>query len=244
MYEIFQKLSKCDKVRKYYWKNGTYRLAQCGVAIVLQVISWRKWKNSPQNERKYPHDQYLIRALFLEYINIFYNLIMKQVTQFFKCVKSLNSSPKSTCKWTINTGKDIEHHQSFSSVAQSCLTHCYPVDCSTPGLPVHHQLLEFTQTYVHSVGDAIQPSHLLLSPSPPAFNLSRHQGLFQWVSSSHQVAKVLEFQLEHQSFQWIFSPSSPLGWTGWISLQSKELSRVFSNNTVQKHQFFRTQFSL
>ena len=75
---------------------------------------------------------------------------------------------------------------------------------SGPGLPVHHQLLKFTQTHVHRVSDAIQPSHLLSSPSFPAFNLSQHQGLFQWISSSHQVAKVLEFQLQHQSFQWIF----------------------------------------
>ena len=71
----------------------------------------------------------------------------------------------------------------------------------TPGFPVHHQLLELAHTYVHQVADAIQPSHPLSSPSPPAFNLSQHQGLFQWVSSSHEVAKVLEFQLQHQSFQ-------------------------------------------
>ena len=77
-----------------------------------------------------------------------------------------------------------------------------PLKCSTPGLPVHHQLLEFTQTHVHRVSDAIQPSHPLLSPSPPAPNPSQHQGLFQWVNSSHEVAKVLEFQLQHQSFQW------------------------------------------
>ena len=92
----------------------------------------------------------------------------------------------------------------FSSVAQSCPTLCDPMDCSTPGLPVHHQLPEPTQTHVHRVSDAIQPSHLLSSPSPPAFNLAQHQGLFQWVSSSHQLAKVLEIQLQHQSFQWIF----------------------------------------
>ena len=92
----------------------------------------------------------------------------------------------------------------FSSVAQSCLTLCDPMDCSTPGFPVHHQLLELAQTHVHWVDDAIQRSHSLSSPSPPAFNLSQHQGLFQWVSSSHQVAKVFEFQLQHQSFQWIF----------------------------------------
>ena len=74
------------------------------------------------------------------------------------------------------------------------------MDWSTPGLPIHHQLPEFTQTHFHWVGDAIQPSHPLLSPSPPAFNLSQHQGLFKWVSSSHQVTKVLEFQIQHQSF--------------------------------------------
>ena len=91
---------------------------------------------------------------------------------------------------------------SISSVTQSCPTLCDPTNCSTPGLPAHHQLPESTQTHVHWVGDAIQPSYPLLSPSPPALNLSQHQGLFQWVTSSHQVAKVLEFQLQHQSFQW------------------------------------------
>ena len=90
----------------------------------------------------------------------------------------------------------------FSSVAQSCLTLCDPMDCSTPGLPVHHQLPESTQTHVLRVGDAIQSSQPLLSPSPPAFNLSQHQGLFQWVNSLREVTKVLEFQLQHQPFQW------------------------------------------
>ena len=90
----------------------------------------------------------------------------------------------------------------FSSVVQLCLTLCDPMNHSRPGLPVHHQLPEFTQTHVHWVSDAIQPSHPLLSPSPPALNLSQHQGLLKWVSPSHQVAKVLEFQLQHQSFQW------------------------------------------
>ena len=91
----------------------------------------------------------------------------------------------------------------FSSVAQSCPTFCDPMNCSTPGLPVHLQLPEFTQTHVHRVGDAIQPSHPLSSPSPHAFNLSQHQRLFQWVSSLHQVARILEFQLQHESFLWI-----------------------------------------
>ena len=90
----------------------------------------------------------------------------------------------------------------FSSVAQSCPTLCDPMNCSTPGLPVYHQLREFTQTHVHRVGDAIQPSHPLSSPSPPAPNPSQHQSLFQWVNSLHEVAKVLEFQSQHQSFQW------------------------------------------
>jgi len=89
----------------------------------------------------------------------------------------------------------------FSSVAQSCPTLCDSVDCSIPGFPVHHQLLALTQTHVHRFGDAIQPSHPLSSPSPASFNLSQHQGLFQPISSLHQVAKVLEFQLKHQSFQ-------------------------------------------
>ena len=95
-----------------------------------------------------------------------------------------------------------EPQELLSSVAQLCLTLCHPMDCSMPGLPVHHQLLELAQTHVHWVGEAIQPSHPLSSPSLPDFNLCQHQGLSQRVSSSHQVAKVLEFHLE--SFQWIF----------------------------------------
>ena len=105
-----------------------------------------------------------------------------------------SSGFKYTFAWKLT---DNYRHQ-FSSVTQSCLT----LDCNTPGFPVH-QLLEPAQTHIHRVGDAIQPSHLLSSPSPPAFNLSQHQGLFQWVSSLHQVAKVLSFQLQHQSLQWI-----------------------------------------
>ena len=90
----------------------------------------------------------------------------------------------------------------FSSVTHSCLTLCNSMNHSMSGLPVYHQHLESTQTHVHQVGDAIQPSHPLSSLSPPALHLSQHQGLFKWVSSSHQVAKVLEFQLQHQSFRW------------------------------------------
>ena len=106
----------------------------------------------------------------------------------------------------------------LSSVTQSCPTLCDTMDCSTPGLPVHRQLPKLAQTHVHQVGDVIQPSHPLSSPSSPAFNLSQHQGLFQWVSSLHQVAKVLEFQLQHQSFPWIFQDWFLLGLT-WITLK-------------------------
>ena len=95
----------------------------------------------------------------------------------------------------------VYHNIQFSSVTQSCPTLCDPMNCSTPGLPVHHQLPEFTQTQVHQVGDTIQPSHPLSSPFPPAPNPSQHQSLLQWINSLYEVAKVLEFQLQHQSFQ-------------------------------------------
>ena len=101
-----------------------------------------------------------------------------------------------------DTRKALERQ--FSSVTQSCPTLCNPMNHSTPGFSVHRQLPELTLTHVHRVGDAIQPSHPLPSPSPPTFRLSQHQGLFKWVGSSHQVAKGLEFQLQLQSFQWIF----------------------------------------
>ena len=90
------------------------------------------------------------------------------------------------------------------SITQLCLTLCDSMDYTKPGFPVHHQLPELAQTDVHCIGDAIQSSHPLLSPSLPAFSLSKYQGLFQWISSLHQVPKVLEFQHQHQSFQWIF----------------------------------------
>ena len=127
----------------------------------------------------------------------------------------------------------------FSSVAQLLLSLWDPMNHSTPGFPVHHQLPEFTQTHLHWVSDAIQPSHpLLMFPSPPTFNLSQHQSLFKWVSSLHQVAKVFFGVSTSTSVLPINTQDwRPLGWTGWISLQSKGLSRVFSNTTVQKHQF-------
>ena len=125
----------------------------------------------------------------------------------------------------------------FSSVAQSCLTLCDPMNHSMLGLPVHYQLSEFTQTQVHRVGDTIQPSHLLSSPSPPAPNPSKHQGLFKWASSSHEVAKILEFQLQHQSFQW--TPRTDLLWDGLVgspcsprdSQESSPTPQFKSNNS-------------
>ena len=123
-----------------------------------------------------------------------------------------------------------------------CLTLCDPMDCSTPGFPVLHYPPEFAHIHVLWVDDAIQPSHPLSSPSPPSLNLSQHQGLSKWVSSLHQMAERVSASTPvppMNTQDW-----SPLGWTGWISLQSKGLSRVFSNTTVQKHQFFGAQLSL
>ena len=148
--------------------------------------------------------------------------------------------------------------EQFSSVQLlSCVkTLCDPMDCSTPGLPVHPQLLEPTQTHVHWVSDAIQSSHLLSSPSLPTFNLSWHQGLFQWVSSWQQVAKVLEFQLQHQSFQWIFRTDFLQGWLFWTlcsprdsqesspepqfkSINSSVLSFLYSPTLTSIHDYCR-----
>ena len=110
--------------------------------------------------------------------------------------------PSSLSKYHVAGKVLFRYSVQFSSVAQSCPTPWNPMNHSSPGLPVHHQLPEFTQTHAHWVGDTIQPSHPLSSPSPPAPDPSQHQGLFQWVNSLHEVAKVLEFQLQHQSFQW------------------------------------------
>ena len=135
------------------------------------------------------------------------------------------------------------------SVAQSCPTLCNSRECSMPGFPVLHHLLEFTHTHVHRVSDAIQPSHPLSFPSRPALNLSQHQSLFQWVNSqhqslfqgvgsSHQVAKVLELQLQHQSFQWKFRVYFLLEWLVWSPCHPRD-----SSTTVWKHQFFDIQSS-
>ena len=113
----------------------------------------------------------------------------------------------------------------FSLITQSCPTLCDPMDCSIPGFPVHHQLSELAQIHVHRVSDAIQPSHPLSSPSPPAFNISQHQGLFQGVGSLHKVAKVLEFQLQH------LSPSSK--YSGLISFRMDWLDLLVVQGTLK-----------
>ena len=130
--------------------------------------------------------------------------------------------------------------KAFSSVQFSRSRLCDPMNCSTPGFPVHHQLPEFTQTHVHRVSDAIQPSYPLSSPSPPAPNPSESfpvSQLFTWGGQSTGVSALASF-LPKNTQGW-----SPLEWTGWISLQSKGLLRVFSNTTVQKRQLFRAELS-
>ena len=128
----------------------------------------------------------------------------------------------------------ISEHSQFSLVQLlSPVWLCDPMHYSTPGLPVHHQLLEFTQTHVHWVGDSIQPSHPLSSPSSPALNLSQHQGLFQWVSSLHEVAKGLEFQLQHHSFQWIFiTDSFRMDWLDLLAVQGT-LKSLFQHHSLK-----------
>ena len=124
-------------------------------------------------------------------------------------------------------GKQVNEHSSvqFSSEAQSCPTLCDPMNRSTPGLPVHHQFPKFTQTHIHRVSDAIQPSHPLSSPFLPAPNPSQHQSLFQRVNSLHEVAKVLEFQLQHHSFQ--RNPRADLLQNGWV-VQGKAAIKIIS----------------
>ena len=149
-----------------------------------------------------------------------------------RIVKFYDERGSSNYKWRMSQ---------FTSVTQSCPTLCDPMNRSTPSLPVHHQIPELTQTHAHWVNDAIQPSHPLLSPSPLAPNPSHHQGFFQWVTLHIKWPKDWSFSLSTvlpmNTQDW-----SPLGWTGWISLQFKGLARVFSRTTVQKRQFFSAQF--
>ena len=160
-------------------------------------------------------------------------------------IRRIPSNKCGRIEWNIKSSLEKHHsnivtdkiHQ-FSSV-QSRPTLCDLMDCSMPGFLVHHQLPEPIQTHVHLVGEAIQPYHPLSSPSPPVISLSQYQGLFKWVSCSHQVATASASVLTMNIQDWF-----PIGLTGLISLQSKQLWRVFSNTTVPKHQFFGAQLSL
>ena len=138
--------------------------------------------------------------------------------------------------YTFQTMYSLKVSVQFSLVAQSCPTLCDPMNHSTPGLPVHHQLPEFTQTHIHRVSDAFQPSHpLLLPPIPPSIRVFSNESTLcmRWPKYwGFALASVLPMNTQ----DWF-----PLGWTGWISLQFKGLSRVFSDTTVQKHQFFGAQ---
>ena len=143
------------------------------------------------------------------------------------------ASLKAWCDW--------RKIQEFSSVSQSCPTLCNPIDYSRP--PVHHQLLEFTQIHIHWVGDAIQPCHPLSSHSPPAFDLSQHEGFYKWVSSLHQVAKVLEFQLQHQSFHWILRTDFlRMDWLDLLAVQGALKSLLWYH--ISKASILGTQLSL
>ena len=138
---------------------------------------------------------------------------------------------------------DVLSSVQISSVTQSCPTLCNPMNHSTPGLPVHHQLPEFTQTHAHRVGNAIQPSHPLSPPSPPAPNPSQHQGLFQWVNSSPEVAKVLRVSASTSVLPMNTQDWSPLGWTGWISLQSQgTLKSLLQHHSSKASIFWHSAF--
>ena len=178
-----------------------YSLPGSSVHGILQarILEWAAMPSSrtSSSPRDWTHTSFIAGRFFTyqaawkaPYIEIFTAKILNSNKRMFRT--SLKLHYKGNCS------------VQFSSVAQLCLTLWDCMDCSMPGLPIHCQLPEFTQTLVRWVGDAIQPSHPLSSPSP-TFNLYQPQGLSKWVSSSHQVAKVLDFQLQHQSFQWIFS---------------------------------------
>ena len=166
--------------------------------VLFQVHLIKERNKNPQTLRNYQLCNFQYQSWIAEIIrdiqiirdNYLLRLVKILLYFYFNQNNNLNAEANTKIQWCSN--------ETDSSVTKSCLTLCNPMDCSMPGFP------ELAQTHVHWVGDAIQPSHPLSSPSPPTFNLSQHQGLFKWVSSSHQVAKVLEFQLQDQSFRWIF----------------------------------------
>ena len=166
-----------------------YREMRHTPSFIFKVRNSPKLFNGKKKEKKFPCQ---IFYLFYLQVKQSESWVFHQLRNDFCC-----SVPENTRSSDLKEAWSV-----ISSVTQSCSTLYDSMDCSMPGLPDCHQFLEFTQIHVHWVGDAIQTSHLLLSPSSPAINLFQHQGLFKWVSSLHQVAKVLEFQLQQQSFQW------------------------------------------
>ena len=172
-----------------------------GIKLVLPgLLHWR-WILYHWDIREDRFDSYLLAVrCFLYYFSLFTFKVKDSSLSWCFC-----GGWRRWWKWMVlNTASHhaVRSGNQFSSVAQLYPTLCDPMNHSMTGLPVHHWLPESTQNHTHWLGDAILPSHPLLSPSPPALNLYQHQGLFQWVSSLHQVAKILEFQLQNQSFQW------------------------------------------
>ena len=186
------------------------------------------------------------RCLYLSFSPLFFASLLFTICEGFSaiCKASPDSRDPANCILAFPADTQFSSVQFSLSVVSDSLR---PHGSSTLGFPVHHQLLELAQTLVHWVGDAIQPSHPLSSPSPPALNLSQHQGLFQWVSSSHQVTKVFHFSLASvlpMNIQDWF----PLGWTGWISLKSKRLKSLLQHHSSKASilwcsAFFILQFS-
>ena len=197
-------------------KSWTIKKAEGWRIDAFELCCWRRLLRVPWTERRSNQSilkeispEYSLEVLMLNLKLQYFDHLMQRTDSFEKALileKTEGGRRRGLQRMRWLYGK-IEVWCLFSSVqfSRSVVSDsCDPMNHSTPGLPVHHQLPESTQTHVHRVGDAIQLSYPLSSPSPPVLNLSQHQGLFQWVSSLHQVAKVLEFQLQHQSFQWIF----------------------------------------
>ena len=203
---VFNSTRYYTVISSYKWLHEAQgkTLAVPGMYLGYTSCTWNdhksdilKWKNKVHNERP---QSYSFNSWWL------YHPLPQESTElvihFFMWSPGIVSCFDFLRIFFFTFAFSLLNLLQFNSVTQSCPTLCDPMDCSTPGFPVHHQLPEFTQTHVYRVGDAIQPPHPLSSPSPPTCNLSQHLGLFKWVSYSHQVAKVLEFQLQHQSFQW------------------------------------------
>ena len=196
-------------------------------------ITHKKWGSNTRNQLSI---KWINSLILLVPDRQKWELIISVLNKYCCCVQFLSCVQLFATLWTANLSTLL-----LLSVLNSCATLCDPMDCSMPGFPVLHYLVEFAQTHVHTVGGAIQSSHPLSRPFPPACNPSQHQGLFQWVGFAHQVAKVL--QLQHQFFQWIFRVDFLEDWLVWLPCCPQD-SQVFSSTTIWKHPFFGTQPSL